>query len=130
VATLGLGAAGMLGIGVLGPWALRLVYGPEFSIAVGPMVVVAASGGLFMVAQVVAQALLAHHADGAVAVGWLLGLVGCAASLAAPLDLVMRVSVALCVGALVALLVHAGTLRVVVARWRQAAPHLAHGRPA
>ena len=117
VATAALGAAGVLGVWVLGDWAMGTVYGPKYHLDPTVLALVAASGALFMLAQVSAQGLLAHHADGAVALGWTGGLVATVAALALPGDLATRVAVALCVGSAVAAVTHALVLRGVHRSW-------------
>lgn len=115
VATAALGAGGVLGVWLLGAWLMDLVYG--FHLGAGILALVAASAGLFMLAQVAAQGLLAHHADAVVAVGWSVGLVAAVAALALPGDLATRVAVALCVGSAVAAAAHAVSLRAVHRAW-------------
>lgn len=116
-ATAALGGAGVLGVWVLGDWAMGVVYGPRFHLDPSVLALVAASGALFMLAQVSAQGLLAHHADGVVALGWTGGLVATVVALALPGDLATRVAVALCVGSAVAAGTHALALRAVHRGW-------------
>ena len=120
VATLVLAVVGVAGVAVLGPWVMRLIYGPEFTIETVPLVLVALSGGLFMLAQVVAQALLAHHGESAAAWGWFLGLVAACLALALPGDVSTTVALALCVGSTVSLVALAWFLVRQVRRWRAA----------
>jgi len=115
VATTGLGGIGVLGVWVLGAPVMDLIFG--FHLGAGLLALVAASAGLFMLAQVAAQGLLAHHADAVVAVGWSVGLVATLAALALPGDLATRVAVALCVGSAVAAAAHAVSLRSVHRAW-------------
>lgn len=117
VATSALGGVGVLGVGLLGNWVMGLIYGPDFHLDTGAFTLVAVSGGLFMLAQVGAQGLLAHHADAVVALGWTLGLVAALVSLALPGDLATRVAVALCVGSGAAMVSHAVALRSVHRAW-------------
>ncbi len=117
VATAALGGAGVLGVWAIGDWVMGMVYGSGFHLDPDVLALVAASGGLFMLAQVSAQGLLAHHADGVVALGWTGGLVATVAALALPGDLATRVAVALCVGSAVAAVAHALALRGVHRAW-------------
>lgn len=98
-----LAAVGVVAIATIGHWVLWLIYGPDFTISTWALVLISMSGGLFMLAQVFAQALLAHHAEKGVAVGWTLGIVGALLALLAPFELSITVAFALCVGSAVAL---------------------------
>lgn len=118
LATGALGLIGTAAVVVAGPFALGLVYGPEFLVGRGIMGLVAASGAFFMLAQVLALGLLAHHSDRSAAVGWAAGLLVLLVSLALPLDLLTRVSLALCLGSIGAMLTHAVLLRLLTQRWR------------
>lgn len=115
VATLTLGVVGVLGVWLLGEPAMDLIY--SFHLDAGLLAVIAASAGLFMLAQAAAQGLLAHHADAVVAIGWSLGLAATLASLALPGELASRVAVALCIGSAVAAATHAASLRLVHRAW-------------
>lgn len=125
-ATGALGVAGTAGVLAIGPLVLSLLYTPEFLVERDVMGLVALSGALFMLGQVLALALLAQHADRAAAIGWTVGIVVLVASLALPLDLLVRISVALCTGSLAAAATHALLLRTTLrrARARQYAPAL------
>jgi len=117
LATLALGVFGTAGVAVLGPWVMRLIYGPEFAVARVDITLIGASGALFMLAQAFAQALLAHRADMLVFIGWTVGLAATVAALLLPLDLTTRVAVALCVGAAASGVVLAVVHRSTVAEW-------------
>lgn len=119
-ATAALGGAGVLGVWLLGAWAMRVVYG--FDLDSGLLALIAASGGLFMLAQAAAQGLLAHRADAVVAIDWTAGLLATVAALALPGDLANRVALAMCVGATVAAVGHAWMLRTIHRRWVSPAP--------
>ncbi|MFS0700159.1 lipopolysaccharide biosynthesis protein [Cellulomonas sp. 179-A 4D5 NHS] len=125
-ATGALGVVGTAGVLAIGPLVLSLLYTPEFLVERDVMGLVALSGALFMLGQVLALALLAQHADRAAAIGWTVGIVVLVASLALPLDLLVRISVALCTGSLAAAATHALLLRTTLrrARARQYAPAL------
>ena len=118
-ATIAVGLAGVAGIAVLGEWALHLVYGPDFRIAWGDFVLIAASGALFMLALATGQALLAHRRDGWVLVGWVSGLATAIASLWLPLSLTTRVATSLTVGSGVSAAVLCWCLLVAVRRWEE-----------
>jgi O-antigen/teichoic acid export membrane protein len=116
-ATIGVGLAGIAGIALLGEWALHLVYGPDFHIAWGDFVLIAASGALFMLALATGQALLAHHRDGWVVIGWVSGLATTVASLWLPLSLTTRVATSLTIGSGVSAAILSYCLQVAVRRW-------------
>lgn len=99
----------------LGPAAIRLAFGPEFALGGGDLAMLAAGAGLFMVATVAAHASIALEGRGAVARGWVAGLLAAAATLASADDLLWRVELAMVVGVSVALVVHA---LAAVTRWR------------
>lgn len=120
VVTLTLGVLGVAGIAVLGRWIMDLVYGDEFAVSSSILVLVAVSAALFMLAQVFAQALLAHDLERVTAIAWTLGIVASCATLLLPWELATRVSVALCTGALVSLCVLGAALLRHLSRWRPA----------
>jgi O-antigen/teichoic acid export membrane protein len=98
-----IGALGVLGIWLLGPEIVPVLFGPEFVIERDVITLVALSGALFMLAQVAAQALLALGSDRAVVVGWALGLLGLLLAVALPGDAVHRAAWALVIGSAAAL---------------------------
>lgn len=98
-----LGALGTLVVWLLGPWVVRLLFGPSFGAGRGIITAIAASGAVFMLAQVAAQVLLALGDERLVVLGWasgVLALVG-ASFWRASID--ERGAAALVVGAAVAL---------------------------
>jgi O-antigen/teichoic acid export membrane protein len=127
------GAIGAVGIGataLVGPQAVRLLFGPGFDIDRGVIVVLATSAIVFMLVQVVVQALLALGRDGWAIWVWVSGLAGLLLALVVPLALAMRVAVALTAGSAAALVVAALALRHVLRGWHAADPsHLSGHRP-
>lgn len=121
-ATAALGALGLVGIALLGQWVMRLVYGADFTIGNLTLVLVALSGALFMLAQVFAQALLAHHLERTTAIGWTIGLAASVLALVAPWELSVTVAAALCVGAAVSLVSLAAATRTQVRTWSESTP--------
>ncbi len=117
LATAGLGLAGVLGVAGLGLWALRLVYGPAFSVAWLDLLLIALSGAALMLALATGQALQAFLLDRRVLVGWVLGLVATVASLWLPGPLTTRVAAALLAGAAVSAACHSVGLRRAVQQW-------------
>jgi O-antigen/teichoic acid export membrane protein len=116
-ATALLGAAGVVGIAVLGRWAMRLIYGPAFDVSVLDITLIALSGALFMVAQLLAQGLLAHKTDTVVALGWGLGIVVTVLSLLLPLATTTTVALALCTGSGAAMVFFAVALHRTTTSW-------------
>jgi O-antigen/teichoic acid export membrane protein len=103
------GLLGVIGAGVLGPFAL----GIAFKVKIGSvnMAVLALAAGVYMAAVACAQALIALHRHRSVAVGWALGVAAALASLPVSKDLLFRVETALVVGSCVPLVFFATVLR-------------------
>lgn len=89
---------------LLGPLALRIIYGPSYELPRYVLALLAASTGLFCVAVIASLALVAQGRQAAVCGGWSLGfavfLLGCFV----PLDPSVRVALALGVGALASII--------------------------
>lgn len=117
-----LAVVGTLGVAVLGPWALSVAYGPAFTISTSTLVLIAVSGGLFMLAQAFAQSLIAHHNERLIAIGWGIGLVVACATLAIDIELSLRVALALTTGTFAALATLAVGERKIVRAWRDESP--------
>lgn len=81
-----------------GPEVVQLLFGADFHISRTVMVLLAVSGGTFMVASVLAQTLLALRGERVTAAAWTLGLVAYVGFLALPGDVSDRVAVALALG--------------------------------
>ena len=104
--TLALGLVGTALVWILGARLVPLLFGPDFSIARVVITLIALSGAAFMIAQVLAQALLALGADRWVLVGWAAGLATLvAAALLGPGSLTERAAWALVVGGMAAVAV-------------------------
>lgn len=113
-------AIGVLGIGataLVGPQAVRLLFGPEFEIGRGDIALLAASAALFMNVQVLVQGLLARGRDAAATGAWSIGLVALLVALLIPLPLTARVALALVIGSGAALVAAAAAVRRTLARW-------------
>jgi O-antigen/teichoic acid export membrane protein len=93
-----LGVAGLVGLLAIGPWLVTLVYGPEFETTRATLWPLAAASGLFMLASVLAQALVSLQAYRTSALGWAVGAAVFVAFLALPLSLEDRVGGAFLVG--------------------------------
>lgn len=89
------GAAGVAGAAALGPWALRLAFGPAFDLGRLDIVVLALSTGLYMLALVFQAGLVAMERHRVNAAGWSLALTSFAAMCLIPLPALVRVESAL-----------------------------------
>jgi O-antigen/teichoic acid export membrane protein len=118
----GIGALGLAATLAIGPELVRWVFGPTFTIGRMDITLLALSAVIFMLAQVVIQALLAHGRDLAATVAWGSGLAALAGSLAFPGVLTTRVALALVVGSVVALAVSVLQLRALLGTWSPEEP--------
>jgi O-antigen/teichoic acid export membrane protein len=98
----GIGAALTALLAIAGPSITALVFGPGYRADPLPLGVLALGCTAYMLASVVAQAVLALHLSGSVAVGWWLGVAVFVAMLVPRIDLPLRVSAGLLVGSVVA----------------------------
>lgn len=117
VLTLGLALLGAVPAVVLGPWAMRVLFGVTYTVSPWLWVGLAVSCTLLMLASLAAQALLALGRDKTVALGWTAGLVTHSLLALAPGDPATVVTTAMACGALVALVALAASLRYRVRRW-------------
>ncbi|MCC2320194.1 hypothetical protein [Cellulomonas xiejunii] len=109
----------LAGVGTVAVWAwgdtlLPLMFGERFEIGRDVITLIALSGGLFMLAQVAAQALLALSGERAVGLGWVVGLAALVLAALVPGPAVTVGAVALVVGSAVALLGLTGALLVAL----------------
>jgi len=117
VATVAIGIVGTVAVWLVGADLVPLVFSDAFGIERGVITLIAASGAVFMVAQVAAQALLALGAERIVVVGWSVGLVILVLTLAWQGPIAERAALALLTGSVGAFVVLAlGTL-VTYRRW-------------
>lgn len=96
-----LGAGGLVAVGIFGiagPDVLAALFGSQYHSGAGLLALLCAAATLFMIATVLAQALLALRRPRAAAIGWLLGCAVFLALLAAPTTLETRIAVALLAG--------------------------------
>lgn len=109
----GASAAGVLfvlGLAAIGPWVLRLLYGPAFDSARGVLVVLGLGAAAYMVAQGLGQALIALRAYRSGLYAWAAGSAVFFATLSLPLPLEARISGALLAGGAVAAVLMAALL--------------------
>ena len=84
---------------MLGPWGLRILFGPDFVLSRGVFALMGVSVGLFLAAGVLGQAVLALGQHRLVTLGWLVGLAGLALGMILGHDLVSRATLGLLIGA-------------------------------
>jgi O-antigen/teichoic acid export membrane protein len=92
------GAAFVLGLAAIGPWVLQLLYGPEFDSRRDVLALLGLGAAAYMVAQALAQALIALRAYRSPLYAWAAGSAMFFAGLLLPLPLETRVAVALLCG--------------------------------
>ena len=117
VATVAIGIVGTVAVWLVGADLVPLVFSDAFGIERGVITVIAASGAVFMVAQVAAQALLALGAERIVVVGWSVGLVILVLTLAWQGPIAERAALALLTGSVGAFVVLAFGTLVTYRRW-------------
>ncbi|WP_369132668.1 lipopolysaccharide biosynthesis protein [Modestobacter sp. I12A-02662] len=93
----------VLVMAAIGPFALRLLYGDEFVATRTELVPLAVAAALYMVAQVMAQTLIALRAYPAALIGWAAGSAVFMLALLVPSQLELRVGAAFLAGSLVSL---------------------------
>jgi O-antigen/teichoic acid export membrane protein len=94
----------------LGPWALRLLFGPDFEVSRGLIAGLVVAAVLILLQTWTGVALAAIDRDGASTAGWLVAVVLAIGCLLLPLGLEERTLVALLVGPGVGLALHLGVL--------------------
>ena len=99
----GAGGLFILVMAVMGPFVLRLLYGDDFIATRTVLVSLAVAAALYMVAQVMAQTLIALRAYRAALLGWGAGSLAFMLTLLVPSTLEVRVGAAFMVGSLTAL---------------------------
>lgn len=97
----GVMAVAVVVIGLAGPWAVRLLFGPTFDLSGAVLAALAAGTGLYMVAVVLANAVMAVGRFRAVATCWAGGVAAMLLVTALPGSLVTRVVAGFVVGAAV-----------------------------
>lgn len=97
-----IGAAATIGALTLGPWALRFLFGPGFGLGRSDLGYLAGASAAFMLALVMAQALIALSRFKDVVAGWAVGLATFGLMLRVGSDLLGRVERAFTAGAVVA----------------------------
>ncbi len=105
-------AAGLLAVVLrfVGPWLFSALFGPAYALDGLVIAGLVASSGLVAALAVTSPALLARSQHGIVTAGWLVAVGGLVVVLFVPLPLVDRALLALAVGPLLGLMVHAVAL--------------------
>lgn len=96
------GIVTVAGMALLGPWVIGVFFTPDLVLPEPGLVLLAAGVSVFLLAQVLSDAVLACGGHTVVVGGWLAGLAAAAVALVAVPDSVLRVVLPLGLGALVA----------------------------
>jgi O-antigen/teichoic acid export membrane protein len=96
----GMAVAAVL-IGLAGPWAVRFLFGPRFDLSGGVLAAMTAGTGFYMIAVVLASAVMAVGRFRAVAACWAGGLLAMLVVTALPGSVVARVVAGFVIGAAV-----------------------------
>jgi O-antigen/teichoic acid export membrane protein len=99
-----IGAIGTIAAFTIGPWAVRLLWGPEFDLDHRTLGLLALGSALYMLAVAMAQAVIALHGHARQAFVWLLGVVVFVVTVVAmgDADVFLRAEIGLVAGAGVA----------------------------
>ena len=116
VLVVAIGLAGTAGALLLGPWAVRLLFGGEFDLGRRTITLLAAGTGAYIVALSLAQALIALGRQGLQATAWGIGVVGFVAAVALGDDLLLRVELGYLLGSAIAAVVMGSFLVATVGR--------------
>ncbi|MDQ3680167.1 MAG: hypothetical protein M3378_06425 [Actinomycetota bacterium] len=114
-------ALSILGIALVGPWVMRVFFGPEFSVSRVDLIYLATASGAFLMALAWAQALIALGRHARVALGWFVGVIVFAAAALGPWSVITRVEMAFLSGSLTAALA-LGALVLTAARGPDGVP--------
>jgi O-antigen/teichoic acid export membrane protein len=97
--TVAVGLVNLAGIVLLGPWFLRVAFGGGFTLSAALLALMSVSVGLFLMALVLGQGVLALGNHRGVTAAWLSGLAGLAIGIGFGTDPVVRATLGLLVGA-------------------------------
>jgi len=109
----GLGALAVLAAGLVGPWLLRTLFGPEYAASGALLAWLTAGAVAIAFLTLTGAATVAAALHRAYAVGWVSATVAAALLLLLPLDLQTRTIVALMCGPLVGIVVHLAALGAI-----------------
>jgi len=107
-----IGVAATVGAWLLGPFALRILFGPEFDkLGHADLGYLALASAAFMLAMALSQALIALEGHAKAALAWFVAIVVLAVVVALLHDLLLRVEMGLVIGSAVAVVAMALLLR-------------------
>jgi O-antigen/teichoic acid export membrane protein len=106
----GIGAVGVLAAGVVGPWLLRVAFGPQYDAGSALLSWLTAAAVAIAMLTLTGAATVAAAMHRAYSLGWVVATVASGLLLLLPLPLETRTVVALLCGALVGIGVHLGAL--------------------
>jgi O-antigen/teichoic acid export membrane protein len=102
----GLGAVGVLAAGVVGPWLLRVAFGPQYQASSTLLAWLTAAAVAIAMLTLTGAAAVAARLHRAYSLGWVIATVASALLLLLPLPLQSRTVIALLCGPLVGIGVH------------------------
>lgn len=117
-----IGVAGTVGAFALGPWVLRVVFGPEFDLGRSDLGYLAAGSAAFMLAVALGQSLIALNRHAQAVVGWMAGITAFVIVVALGSDLLLRAEQGFLAGACTAAVVMSG---LTIAQMRRGIPDAA-----
>jgi len=100
------GTPGVLAAGLLGPWLMRVAFGPGYETSGALLAWLTAAAVSIAILTLTGSATVAAALHRAYALGWVAATVASAVLLTVPLDLQTRTVVALLCGPLVGIAVH------------------------
>ena len=107
-----------LATSILGPWALKLLFGQDYVLSRAVFLLMGISVGLFMAASVLGQAVLTLGEHRSVAIGWLTGVTGMVLGTMLVGDPILKATMGLLVGAAAATVTFALLLWRALLRWQ------------
>jgi O-antigen/teichoic acid export membrane protein len=111
-----IGATAIAGSFVLGPLAMRILFGSEYELGRRTMTMLATAAAGYMVAIGMAQALIALHGHARAALGWAIAMVVLVTTIALGDDLLLRVEVGLVAASIAAAISFGLLLRPLLGR--------------
>ena len=102
----GVGGVGVVSAGLLGPWLIRVAFGPEYEVGGTLLAWLTAGAVSIAVLTITGAATVAAALHRAYAIGWVGATVAAAALLTLPLELSEKTVIALLCGPLVGIAVH------------------------
>jgi O-antigen/teichoic acid export membrane protein len=117
-----IGTASTVLAALLGPFAVRILFGDEFRLSHRDMALLAAGSAVYMVALALAQALIALARHDRAALGWACGVTAFVIGVAAGSELLLRVEVGYLAGSCVAAVAMAIALVRTMSRASEPAP--------